>query len=63
MDDTAAPPAQPPRPLSPAAQRENETFLRELARTGNAREAARRLGAHRAKFTRRRKRDLAFAAQ
>ena len=42
---------------------ENAAFLAQLRRTGNAREAARALGAHRAKFTRRRARDPAFAAR
>jgi hypothetical protein len=52
-----------PRPLTPAQQLENAAFLKELRRTGNAREAARRLGAHRAKFTKRRAKHPRFAAQ
>ena len=52
-----------PRPFSRAQALENAAFLRELARTGNAREAARRLGAHRARFTRRRAKHPGFAAQ
>lgn len=52
----------PVRALTPAQTRENEAFLAELCRTGNAREAARRLGAHRAKFTRRRAKHPEFAA-
>lgn len=52
-----------PRPLTPAQHRENAAFLDELCRTGNAREAARRLGAHRAKFTKRRAKHPRFAAQ
>lgn len=52
-----------PRPLTRAQRRENAAFLAELRRTGNAREAARRLGAHRALFTRRRAKHPAFAAQ
>src|SRR5687767_13379259 len=52
-----------PRPLTRAQLLENAAFLRELARTGNAREAARRLGAHRAKFTKRRAKHPRFAAQ
>lgn len=52
-----------PRPLTPGQLRENVVFLLELSRTGNAREAARRLGAHRAKFTKRRAKHPRFAAQ
>jgi hypothetical protein len=52
-----------PRPLTPDQLRENVAFLLELSRTGNAREAARRLGAHRAKFTKRRAKHPRFAAQ
>lgn len=52
-----------PRPLTRAQRQENKAFLAELRRTGNAREAARRLGAHRAKFTRRRAKHPAFAAE
>lgn len=51
------------RPLTPAQQAENAAFLQELRRTGNAREAARRLGAHRTKFTKRRAKHPRFAAQ
>lgn len=53
----------PARRLTPAQIHENAQFLVELARTGNAREAARRLGAHRAKFTKRRAKHPRFAAQ
>ena len=53
----------PARALTPAQSRENAAFLAELARTGNAREAARRVGAHRAKFTKRRAKHAEFAAQ
>jgi hypothetical protein len=53
----------PARNLTPAQIHENAAFLVELARTGNAREAARRLGAHRAKFTKRRAKHPRFAAQ
>ena len=53
----------PARPLTRAQALENAAFLAELRRTGNAREAARRLGAHRAKFTKRRARHPAFAVQ
>jgi hypothetical protein len=56
-------PPPPPRPFTRAQALENAAFLAELRRTGNAREAARRLGAHRAKFTRRRARHAGFAAQ
>lgn len=52
----------PVRPLTPAQQGENEAFLAELCRTGNVREAVRRLGAHRAKFTKRRAKHPEFAA-
>jgi hypothetical protein len=52
-----------PRPFTRAQAHENRAFLKALARTGNAREAARAVGAHRAKFTRRRARDAAFAAE
>lgn len=52
-----------PRPLTPDQLRENVAFLLELSRTGNAREAARRVGAHRAKFTKRRAKHPRFAAQ
>jgi hypothetical protein len=51
------------RALTPAQNRENAAFLAELRRTGNAREAARRLGAHRAKFTKRRAKHPGFAMQ
>lgn len=50
------------RPLTRSQALENEAFLRALRRTGNVREAARAVGAHRAKFTRRRARHPAFAA-
>jgi hypothetical protein len=56
-------PDRPHRPFTRAQALENAAFLAELRRTGNAREAARRLGAHRAKFTRRRARHPGFAAQ
>ncbi|MBY8827413.1 hypothetical protein [Hephaestia mangrovi] len=52
-----------PRPFTRAQCLENRAFLKALARTGNAREAARLLGAHRAKFTRRRAKHPAFAAE
>lgn len=52
-----------PRPFTRAQALENTAFLAELRRTGNVREAARRLGAHRAKFTRRRAKHASFAAQ
>jgi hypothetical protein len=51
------------RPLTRAQALENAAFLAELRRTGNAREAARRLGAHRAKFTKRRASHPGFAVQ
>ncbi len=52
-----------PRPLTRAQALQNQAFLRALARTGNAREAARAVGAHRALFTRRRAKHPAFAAE
>ncbi len=52
-----------PRKLTRAQRLENRAFLAALARTGNAREAARRVGAHRAKFTRRRANHPDFATQ
>ena len=52
-----------PRPFTRRQARENAAFLDQLRRTGNARLAARALGAHRAKFTKRRARHAAFAAQ
>lgn len=58
MSDTRA-----TRPLTRAQTLENAAFLAELRRTGNAREAARRLGAHRAKFTKRRAKHPGFAVQ
>jgi hypothetical protein len=63
MSDTGQPRGNPPRPFTRAQVLENAAFLAELRRTGNAREAARRLGAHRAKFTRRRARHPDFAVQ
>lgn len=42
---------------------ENCAFLAALARTGNARLAARELGVHRSTFTKRRARSAAFAAE
>lgn len=51
------------RPLTRTQQLENAAFLNALRRTGNAREAARALGTHRAKFTKRRAAHPAFAAE
>ena len=50
-----------PRPLTRAQQLENRAFLRALRSCGNVREAARAVGAHRAKFTKRRAKHPAFA--
>lgn len=50
-----------PRPFTRAQALENRAFLAALRRTGNAHEAARVVGAHRAKFTRRRAKHPAFA--
>jgi len=50
-----------PRPFTRAQAPENRAFLAALRRTGNVREAARMVGAHRAKFTRRRAKHPAFA--
>ncbi|MCM8730737.1 hypothetical protein ACFO8O_07115 [Hephaestia sp. GCM10023244] len=52
-----------PRPFTRAQHQENRAFLNALARTGNAHEAARAVGAHRAKFTRRRNAHPHFATQ
>lgn len=51
------------RPFNRRQSLENQAFLAALARTGNARLAARELGAHRSTFTKRRARDQAFAAE
>lgn len=51
------------RPFTRRQARENAAFLDQLRRTGNARLAARAIGAHRAKFTKRRAKHAAFAAQ
>jgi hypothetical protein len=51
------------RPFTRRQACENAAFLDQLRRTGNARLAARAVGAHRAKFTRRRASHAAFAAQ
>jgi len=52
-----------PRPFTLPQLLENRAFLAALARTGNVRAAAREVGAHRAKFTRRRARDAGFAQE
>lgn len=52
-----------PRPFNRRQAAENDAFLDQLRRTGNARLAARAVGAHRAKFTRRRAKHAAFAAR
>ena len=53
-----------PRLLTRRQAAQNAAFLAELARTGNARLAARRLGLHRSTFTKRRiKHPAAFATQ
>jgi hypothetical protein len=52
-----------PRTFNRRQARENTAFLAALARTGNARLAARELGAHRSTFTKRRARSAAFAAE
>lgn len=52
-----------PRPFTRAQALENAAFLRALRKTGNVREAARRIGEHRAKFTRRRTKHPLFAAE
>ena len=51
------------RPLTRAQTLENVAFLKALRNTGNVREAARHIGAHRAKFTKRRAKHPAFAAE
>lgn len=50
------------RPFTRAQALQNRAFLAALRATGNAREAARSLGVHRATYTKRRARDPAFAA-
>lgn len=52
-----------PRPLTRAQRMQNAAFLTALARTGNAREAARQAGIHRATLTKRRAKHPAFAAE
>lgn len=52
-----------PRPLNRHQALQNAAFLQALRETGNAREAARRIGAHRATFTKRRAKHPAFAAE
>ena len=52
-----------PRALTREQALENAAFLRLLRRTGNVRQAARDLGAHRARFTKRRNAHPAFAAE
>ena len=56
-------PTSNPRPFTHAQALQNAAFLKALARTGNAREAARELGVHRATFTKRRAKHAAFAAE
>lgn len=51
------------RPQSPHRAAEDEAFLAALARTGNARLAARALGVNRSTYLKRRARDPAFAAR
>jgi hypothetical protein len=53
----------PGRPFTRAQALQNFAFTDALARTGNARLAARELGAHRSTFTKRRARSAAFAAE
>lgn len=53
----------PARPTPRAVRLENAAFLRALGRTGNAHDAARRLGLSRSRFTRRHAADPAFAAR
>jgi hypothetical protein len=52
-----------PRTSPSIAARQNAAFLAALARTGNARLAARELGFNRSTFTKRRARSAAFAAE
>lgn len=56
-------PSRQQRPFTRRQALENRAFLAALARTGNARLAARELGVHRSTFTKRRARDAAFAAE
>lgn len=52
-----------PRPLSTAQRLENAAFLAALVQTGNAREAARQTGLHRATLMKRRNKHPAFALE
>jgi hypothetical protein len=52
-----------PRPFTRTQALQNAAFLDALARTGNAREAARAIGTHRATFTKRRAKHPPFAAE
>jgi hypothetical protein len=52
-----------PRAFNRRQALENQAFLQALARSGNARLAARELGVHRATFTKRRASHPAFAAE
>ena len=52
-----------PRPFNRRQALENDKFLAALRATGNVRLAARRLGVHRATYTKRRAKDAAFAAE
>lgn len=52
-----------PRAFNRRQRADNAAFLAALARTGNARLAARELGVHRSTYTKRRARHPAFAAQ
>ena len=56
------PPAKP-RPFTRAQALQNAAFMRALARTGNAREAARETGLNRSMLTKRRASHPAFAAE
>lgn len=53
----------PRRPCPRAVALENQAFLRHLRATGNAHEAARRLGVSRTRFTKRRAKDPNFATE
>ncbi len=55
--------AEGPRPFTRRQALQNARFLEMLARTGNARLAARQLGCNRSTFTKRRARSPAFAAR
>lgn len=63
MRPSAAMTPSKPRPFNRRQALQNQAFLAALTRSGNARLAAREVGAHRSTFTKRRARSEAFAAE